>query len=141
VVAGGVASNGNPTTSAQLYDPSTGTFALTGSLHTARANYTATLLNSGLVLMAAGNGVNGRLASAELYDPASGTFSATGNLNTARAWQTGTLLNNGLVLVAGGGDPNANPLVLADEIGRHFKYRQRNDLADDDITRICGTKY
>jgi hypothetical protein len=34
-----------------------------------------------------------------------------------------------------------NSLVLGDEIGRHFKYPQRNDLADDDITRICGTKY
>ena len=56
----------------------------TGSLNTARAHHTATLLPNGMVLVAAGQGNRGALARAELYDPASGTWTATGSLNTAR---------------------------------------------------------
>ncbi len=63
--------------SAELYDPATGTFTLTGSLNTACEFHTATLLNNGLVLMAGGDGPVscplsgiGVLSSAELYEPA-----------------------------------------------------------------------
>ena len=83
-----------------------GTWTKTGSLATARASHTATLLPNGKVLVA-GGGVP-RLASAELYDPASGTWTATGSLATARYAHTATLLPNGKVLVAGGGDSNGS---------------------------------
>src|SRR6266581_6329977 len=57
--------------SAELYDPATGTWTATGSLGTARALHTATLLATGKVLVAGGN--NGpALSSAELYDPGLG---------------------------------------------------------------------
>ena len=80
-----------------------GAFALTGSLNTARANHTATLLSNGKVLIVGGQGTFGFLTSAELYDPATGLFTATGSLNTARAYHTATLLlSNGKVLIAGG---------------------------------------
>ena len=53
-----------------------GTFVVTGSLNTPRANHTATLLPSGEVLVAGGYDVNGSLlASAEVYNPATGTWS------------------------------------------------------------------
>ena len=83
--------------------PATGAFSYAaGSLNTARWNYTATLLNNGMVLMA-GGGYLSALDSAELYDPAAEIFSyTTGSLNTARYVQTATLLNNGSVLIAGG---------------------------------------
>src|SRR5437773_277270 len=82
-----------------------GTFQLTGSLHTGRYFHTATLLPNGKVLVAGGStGFPGGmlLASAELYDPASGNWTDTGNLASARWLHAATLLPNGKVLVVGG---------------------------------------
>jgi MYXO-CTERM domain-containing protein len=81
-----------------LVDPA---WSSTGSLASARAFHTATLLPSGKVLVAGGGG-NGVLASAELYDPDAGTWTTTGSLATARELHTATLLLSGQVLVAGG---------------------------------------
>ena len=55
LVAGGYA-NGGYLSSAELYDPATGSWSSTGSLGTARSDHTATLLPSGKVLVAAGRG-------------------------------------------------------------------------------------
>src|SRR5208337_82581 len=52
------------------YNPSTGKFTLAGTLNTARAFHTATLLTSGMVLITGGDSSSGYLASAELYEPA-----------------------------------------------------------------------
>ena len=62
-----------------------GTWTLTASLHQAREEHTATLLNSGNVLVA-GGAVNGvPIISSELYNPATGKWAGTGNLNVDRA--------------------------------------------------------
>ena len=53
--------------SADLYDPATGSWSSTGSLGTARLDHTATLLPNGKVLIAGGN-TNGFIPSTELYD-------------------------------------------------------------------------
>src|SRR5213079_2417208 len=56
-------------TSAELYDPASGSWSATGSLNTARYTHTATLLPNGKVLVTGGyNGSGGSLTSAELYD-------------------------------------------------------------------------
>src|SRR5262245_36749492 len=94
----------DPLSSAELYDPASGTWNLTGSLNNRRVAHTASLLPNGMVLIAAGIiGFNvSASASAELYDPASGIWTVTGTLNTARYYHTATLLPNGIVLVAAG---------------------------------------
>lgn len=92
--------------SAELYDPTSGTFTLTGSLHTARSGQSATLLKSGTVLLAAGQNDNtqnsGYLSSAELYNPSTGKFTVTGSLNTPRFLHTAHLLGSGQVLIVAG---------------------------------------
>src|SRR5438067_2238880 len=73
LVAGGEESNGF-LTSAELYDPASGTWSATGSLAAARWGHTETLLPNGKVLVAGGFIGISTLVSAELYDPASGTW-------------------------------------------------------------------
>lgn len=76
----------------------------TGNLSTARESQTATLLPSGLVLVAGGATVsNGApIPSAELYSPAAHTWSSTSSMSTPRSGHSATLLSSGMVLVVGG---------------------------------------
>jgi N-acetylneuraminic acid mutarotase len=109
LAAGGVAetsTNNDVISSAELFNPATATWTLTGSLDTARQDHTATLLTNGLVLVAGGfnfhAGLYGVLSSAELFNPATSTWTTISSMSTNRYTHTATLLNNGKVLVAGG---------------------------------------
>jgi hypothetical protein len=107
LVAGGY-SGSAALSSAELYDPTAGTFSATGSMATSRGQHTASVLSSGKVLVAGGQGAgNAYLSSAELYDPTAGTFSATGSMATARDSHTASVLGTGKVLVAGGAGVSA----------------------------------
>src|SRR5206468_214523 len=57
---------GDQLSSAEPFDPGTGTWGGTASLNTARAFHTSTLLRDGTVLITGGTGVAGSIISAEL---------------------------------------------------------------------------
>ena len=72
-----------------------------------RAAHTATLLNSGKVLIAGGFVAGGgSLSSAEVFDPATKTFTTAESMTVARASHTATMLPNGKVLISGGYNGN-----------------------------------
>jgi hypothetical protein len=102
---------GTPDSDGGTPDVAGGGFHPTGAMVSARARHTATLLQSGQVLLAGGYEYEDTfraIASAELYDPATGTFTATGSMGAARVSHTATLLPSGKVLVVGGErDPDA----------------------------------
>jgi hypothetical protein len=96
------------TRSAELYNPSAGTFTATGSMVQARAEFGIALLANGQVLVVGGctaydaNGCLAVTAKAEIYNPSTGTWTAIGALRGARHAMNATRLASGKVLVAGG---------------------------------------
>jgi hypothetical protein len=103
-----------PTATAEVYDPATGRWRLTGAMNDARIDHTVTLLANGRVLVAGGNvgcwmGGNfpgeystSQMNSAEEYDPVTGTWVAPTFMHTGRYGHTATLGTEGRVVVAGG---------------------------------------
>ena len=104
---GGIAA---PTSSAEVYDPASGTWAVTDDLTGARDGHSATVLADGRVLVAGGAGpcegpAAVSLRSAEVYAPgpgATGTWVPAGDLASGRVNHTTTLLTSGEVLAVGG---------------------------------------
>lgn len=106
LLTGGQDENSNVNASAEIFDPATGQFFLTGSLIQGRYGHTATLLANGDVLIVGGFSDKDEtqiVPTAEIFDPSAGTFSvAPTSPNVPRADHTATLLGDGQVLIAGG---------------------------------------
>lgn len=92
--------------SAEVFDPSTGTFTLIKDMSVPRIWFSATKLLNGKVLIAAGSDGYDRWTNvAEVFDPSSLSFAPVGRLATPR-WITQTaVLANGQVLFPGGNVP------------------------------------
>ncbi|CAF1292986.1 unnamed protein product, partial [Didymodactylos carnosus] len=110
---------GNLLSSCERYNPSKKSWKTTGSLSIGRDSHTATLLQSGKVLICGGTEGNGgagiTLSSCELYDPSHPVlWSYAGMLSVARFGHTATLLTSGNVLICGGFFTVANGLSSCD---------------------------
>jgi N-acetylneuraminic acid mutarotase len=105
LVTGGVTNTTPYLQTAVLYDPATNVWSSAGTMtgSVGRARHTATLLNTGKVLVVGGTTTGtASTATASLYDPSTNSWSAAGSLATGRFYHTETLLPNGKVLIAGG---------------------------------------
>jgi LysM repeat protein len=115
----GTATNLATVPSAELYDPATGKFTLTGSPHVSGIPITSALMKSGRVLVIGcdpSSYPSGSCTSslADVYDPTTGLFSAAGPITGGCFLCTATLLNDGRVLVARGADQFPQPSLLFD---------------------------
>lgn len=129
LIAGGMITEGDFTTSAELYDPKTGLFTPTGNLTRGRGGHNAVLLQSGKVLLISGDW-DDDLDSAEIYDPETELFTPTGNLTTPRSGTVAILLADGRVLVVGGdgdGDMLATAEIYDPETGRFTPTGRMNE--------------
>ena len=103
--------------SAEIYDPASGTWSTTGSMAVGRRyGFPLTLLPDGKVLVAGGttSWTATLTDKAELYDPDTGIWTPTSPLPTTRSSHSATLLPSGKVLVAGGNDTPVNIASLAE---------------------------
>lgn len=114
LVAGGVSSlydsntqsDTDTVTTAEIYNPATHTWTVTGGLNASRANAATTLLQNGKVLTVGGYNKTGQstsntyLTSAELYDPTTGKWSLTTSIPVVSFKSTtpATLVNGDVLI-------------------------------------------
>lgn len=90
----------------EIYDLASQSFsAISHKMQAHRMGHTATMLPTGVILIAGGQDANGPVKQAETYDPAHPPFAPVGELTVPRALHTATLLPDGSVLLAGGFGP------------------------------------
>lgn len=149
---------GAPYYPAELYDPKTDDWSLTGNMVTRRYDHVAIRLHDGTVLVAGGRTRNDKhnktndnqwmTNSAELYDPKTNTWAALPNMHFPRADFTSALLPDGRVLVIGGQLPNGevtptteiyDPSTKRWLLGASMNYARQNPLGQEALQVEDGT--
>jgi hypothetical protein len=139
--------------SSELYDPTTNSWSTVGNLNFPRYGHTATLLNTGKVLVVGGVGVPVS-DTGELFDPSTGKWTYTPtNPGIALYGHTSTLLQpSGKVLVAGGSiggyryayntallyDPSANTWTKTGNMTVARAYHTATLLGDGTVLIAAG---
>jgi hypothetical protein len=136
--------------SAELYNPVTGQFRLTGPMMVPRHKHDATLLADGRVFISGGadeRDAQGVYRSTEIFDPATGSFTLAGDMHNGRYKHTGAslLLPNGNVLLLGGApraeiyDPQSGMFREIDgTLGKSWLFATTTVLANGDILLAGG---
>jgi hypothetical protein len=115
VLAAGGRSAGGASASAELYDPESETWAVTGALSQARSHFTLTVRDAegdAGALAVGGEGPAGALATSEIYDAATGTWSPGPELPIAFSRHAAARFEDGAVLVAGGAGAGIGALLV-----------------------------
>ena len=102
--------------SAELFNPSTDSWTVTGSLNNPRYFHTASVLTDGKVLVTGGYDGNNLLTSVELYDPSTGNWTTVNSLNHPRCRHTASVLTDGKILIAGGGNKDGFDVLDSSEL-------------------------
>lgn len=111
LLAGGLNSFTNQeVSSAEIYDPVTGTFSRACTLNTERWAHAGVGLPDGRVLLAGGYFGGTVTGSAEVWDPLTGQCTATGSLQVPRADLRMAVLADGEVIAIGGRDGQGRAL-------------------------------
>ena len=137
LVAGGLGMNGQggfeKLSSAEVYDPATGTWSAAGNMATQRFENSLTTLADGRVLAVGGSATSTgpALATAEIYNPAINGWTLANPPPLGLQNHSATLLPNGQVLVAGGFQGSSSvPARLAEVY----------DPASDTWTRVASMR-
>jgi N-acetylneuraminic acid mutarotase len=102
---GGTGCSVGATNQCEVYNTLFDQWSTVSAMTNSRRMHTATLLNSGEVLVT--GGICGG-STVEKYDPITGAWTIMTPMSVARARHTATLLNDGRVMVIGG-DGNSDP--------------------------------
>jgi hypothetical protein len=96
---------------AEIYNPATKVWTITGRMNDKRDGFSSVLLHDGNVLAIGGqNQTQAILASCEIYDALTGIWRSAGNMSTPRMHHAAVKLQDGQVLVAGGMEGNKSEI-------------------------------
>jgi|GEM_PF-5709979 len=135
---------------AEIYDPKTGQYSLTGDVAVGRVDYGYDLLKDGRVIIAGGQIGMKTLSEIEVYDPKSEKFSVVAQLRVPRKGPNVKTLPNGKVLIIGGNmyektaelfDPETNKIELLKSEMSEWRRIVNAIVLGDGRVFVCGASH